>query len=196
MNLREEAGLAHLLALSPPGTVFQRERESNWARALAPLAAEHTRVELKAEALVPQVDPGRADDLLPDYERVLGDDPCLGPSATLPLAVRQALARQRWTNRGGATPAFFVGVAAAMGVSITITESDPHPCGALECGDELIPEEGRFEWIVNLPATALVEFEAGATEAGSPLGDLTLSPVECLIRARAPAHTTVYFNYS
>lgn len=196
MNPREEAGLAHLLALSPPGGAFPRARESNWARALAPLAAEHTRVETRAEALLPQVDPGRADELLADYERVLADDPCIGPSAALPLNIRQALARQRWTNRGGATPAFFIGVAAAMGVTITITESDPHPCGALECGEELIPEEGRFEWIVNLPITGLLEFEAGATEAGSPLGDLVPSPVECLIRARAPAHTTVYFNYS
>jgi uncharacterized protein YmfQ (DUF2313 family) len=196
VNPREEAGLAHLLALSPPGGAFPRARDSNWARALAPLAAEHTRVETRAEALLPQVDPGRADDLLPDYERVLGDDPCLGPSAALPLSVRQALARQRWTNRGGATPAFFIALAAAMGVSITITESDPHPCGVLECGDEMVPEDGRFEWIVNLPATSLLEFEAGATEAGSPLGDLVVSPVECLIRARAPAHTTVYFNYS
>ncbi len=196
MTPREEAGLAHLLALSPPGDAFPRARESNWARALAPLAAEHTRVELRAEALLPQVDPGRADDLLPDYERVLGDDPCLGPSAALPLSIRQALARQRWTNRGGATPAFFIGVAAAMGVVITITESEPASCGAFECGAELIPEAGRFEWIVNLPATSLIEFEAGATEAGSPLGDLAPSPVECLIRARAPAHTTVYFNYS
>jgi uncharacterized protein YmfQ (DUF2313 family) len=195
VNPREEAGLAHLLALSPPGAAFPRARESNWARALAPLAAEHTRVETEVEALLPEVDPGRADTLLPDYERVLGDDPCLGPSAALPLNIRQAVARQRWTSRGGATPAFFIALAAAIGVTITITESEPSGL-AFECGAELISEPGRYEWIVNLPLTSVIEFEAGATEAGSPLGDLVLSPVECLIRARAPAHTTVYFNYS
>lgn len=195
MTPREEAGLAHLLALSPPGGAFPRDRDSNWARALAPLAAEHTRIETRAEALLPQVDPGQADDLLPDYERVLGDDPCIGPASALPLNIRQTLARQRWTSRGGATPEFFIAVAASIGVTITITESEPASCGAFECGAELVPEEGRFEWIVNLPATGLIEFEVGATEAGSPLGDLVLSPVECLIRARAPAHTAVYFNY-
>lgn len=190
-----ESQHAQLLALLPPGAAFPRARESNWGRTLAPLAGEHARVEIEAEALLSEVDPGRADTLLLDYERVLGDDPCLGPSAALPLNIRQAVARQRWTSRGGATPAFFVELAAAVGVTITITESEPSGL-AFECGAELIPEPGRYEWIVNLPATSIVEFEAGATEAGSPLGDLVLSPVECLIRARAPAHTTVYFSYS
>lgn len=193
MTPREEAALQHLLALSPPGDAYPRG--GNWARALAPLAVEHTRIEAEAEALPAEVDPRRATRLLADYERVLGDDPCLGPSAALPFALRQALAHQRWTSRGGAKPDYFVALAAAVGVAITITESEPSSCGALECGEDLVLENGRFEWIVNLPITSLIEFEAGATEAGSPLGDFVPSPVECLIRARAPAHTTVYFNY-
>lgn len=186
---------AKLLALSPPGRAVPREEESRWGRTLAPLADELDRVAESAAALLPEADPGRAQALLPDYERVLGDDPCLGPSAALPFAVRQALAHQRWTVRGGATPAFFVALAAAVGVAITIAESQPFECGVAQCGDELIPEIGRFEWIVSLPATTLIEFEAGVAEAGSPLGDLIASPLECLIRRHAPAHTAVYFNY-
>lgn len=196
MNPREDAGLVHLLALSPPGSAFPRDRESNWARALAPLAAEHNRVETEAEALLPQVNPGRATTLLPDYERVLGDDPCIGPASALPLDIRQRLALQRWTNRGGATPAFFIALAAAIGVTITITESVPFETGVAETGMESILESGRFEWIVNLPATTLIEFETGVAESGMPMGDFVASPVECLIRRAAPAHTTVYFNYS
>lgn len=196
MSGAREAQLAHLLALSPPGAAYPRMRDSNWARALAPLAGEQARLEAEAEAMLIEVDPRRAQPLLADYERVLGDDPCLGPSAELPLGIRQQLAHQRWTNRGGATPGFFVALAAAVGVEITITESTPFETGVAETGTEMILEEGRFEWIVNLPElTVLIEFETGVAETGTAMGDFVPSPVECLIRAAAPAHTTVYFNY-
>jgi uncharacterized protein YmfQ (DUF2313 family) len=138
---------------------------------------------------------GWLDQIAPLIAPVLGDDPCLGPSAALPLSIRQAVARQRWTNRGGATPAYFIALAASIGVTITIAESAPFETGVAETGAESILEPGRFEWIVNLPATTLIEFETGVAETGSPMGDFIVSPVECLIRRAAPAHTTVYFNY-
>lgn len=195
-TLREEAKLAELLALSPPGDAFPQERTGNWARYLAPIGFEHARLEVQAESMLLEADPRVAPFLLDGYERVLGDDPCLGPSSALPLAIRYQLAHQRWTNRGGASIAYFVALAAAIGVTITIEESEPFVAGVGEAGAELILETGRFEWIVHLPPTVLVEFEAGGSEAGSPLGDFVASPVECLIRSRAPAHTTVYFTYA
>jgi len=191
----ELAMLDQLLALAPPGTAYPRDRASNWGRALAPLGAEHARLKGEADALVPEVDQRLSTRLLPDYERVLGDDPCLGPAAALPLDIRQRLAHQRWTSNGGASPAYFIALAAAAGVAITITESVPFETGVAETGTELIGEDGRFEWIVGLPATQLIEFETGVAETGTAMGDFLPSVVECLIRRRAPAHTTVYFAY-
>jgi uncharacterized protein YmfQ (DUF2313 family) len=210
----------HLLALSPPGAAFPRAADSVWGRTLRPLAAEHARLEEEAEALLREVDPGAAPRLLADYERVLGEDPCLGPAATLPLDMRYRVARQRWTQAGGATPQFFVDLAAALGVSVGIVESEPFEAGVSEAGDELIVERGRFEWVVRITAAALateagtplaleasraplvmegvplIEFEAGVSEAGAPLGDFgALLAMECLIRRAAPAHTAVYFAY-
>lgn len=190
-----DATLAQLMALRPPGPALPDAAGSVFERALLPAAGGLAAIEDAAAALLLQLDPRAATDLLPDYERVLGDDPCLGPSASLPFAIRQALAHQRWTARGGATPAFFVALGAALGIAITVTESQPIECGVAQCGDELVREDGRFEWFAALPATVLVEFEAGVAEAGSPLGDFIPSPLECLIRRHAPAHTTVYFSY-
>lgn len=195
MGEREDALHEHWLGLGPPGTALPREPDSAWGRFLRPLSDEQARVEASAEALRPEVDPRRADALLPDFERVLGDDPCLGPAAELPFAIRQSLAHQRWTARGGASRAFFVGLAAALGVTITIEESVPFETGEAESGDEMVPEDGRFEWIVFLPATQLIEFESGVAESGDAMGDFVPSPLECLIRRHAPAHTTVYFRY-
>jgi uncharacterized protein YmfQ (DUF2313 family) len=210
----------HLLALSPPGGAFPREAESVWGRALRPLAEEHTRIEAEAEVLLREVDPGSAPRLLADYERVLGDDPCLGPAATLPLDMRYRVARQRWTQAGGARPQFFIDLAAALGVAVSIVESQPFEAGVSEAADELITAPGRFEWQVRIAAAALTteagvllvqeasrasllqegvplsEFEAGASEAGAPLGDFgALVAMECLIRRSAPAHTAVHFAY-
>lgn len=194
-----DAVLAELLSLPAQGWALPREADSNWGRLLTPLAAELARVEDRAEALQSEVDPRIAGELLPDFERVLGDDPCLGSVVALPIDIRRRLAHQRWTAQGGATLAFFIGLAASIGVTITIEESKPSYAGVFECGTELCPESEVFSWRVTLPANALADFYSGEGQAGDPLGgfdSVDPSPVECLIRRHAPAHTIVVFDYS
>lgn len=188
--------LAQLIALLPPGAALPREPGNRLERLFWPMAEEFARLDARADDLIVESDPRAADQMLADYERVLGEDPCIGPAARLPLEVRRALAHQRWTARGGATPAYFYGIAAALGVAITITESAPFECGVSVCDDELIPEDGRLEWLVTITApTVLTEFEVGVADVSTPLGDFARSPLECLIRRAAPAHTSVYFSY-
>lgn len=188
--------LAQLMALLPPGPALPREPGCRLERLFWPMAEEFARLDARAESLLRETDPGAAEEMLADYERVLGEDPCIGPAGRLPIEVRRALAHQRWTARGAATPAYFIGLAAALGVGITITESQPFECGVSSCDDELIAEAGRFEWIVTITAPALLmEFEVGVADVSTPLGDFARSPVECLIRRAAPAHTSVYFSY-
>jgi uncharacterized protein YmfQ (DUF2313 family) len=210
----------HLLALSPPGAAFPRQADSAWARALQPLAAEHARVEAEAEALLRETDPRDAPRMLEDYERLLGEDPCLGPSADLPPEIRRRVAHQRWTQQGGANPAFFVALAAAIGIEAQVIESLPFEVEVATVDDELIDEAGRYEWFIFIPPPALLT-EAGVTvltEAGQPLRaesatvltafevsvsdvdtaieDYRPSPLECVARRHAPAHTTLYFAYA
>jgi uncharacterized protein YmfQ (DUF2313 family) len=187
--------LDRLLALDPPGDAYPRDRDSGWAALLTPLAHELTSTAASAARLPAEVDPRGSAHSLTDFERVLGDDPCLGPSMALPLAMRAVIAHRRWTARGGTSRAFFVALAAAVGVAITIEESRPFETGVSACGDEMVPEDGRFDWIVHLPMTQVLEAESGVLETGAPMGDLVRSPIECLIRAAAPAHTDVYFSY-
>lgn len=194
--MMRDAHLAQLLALLPPGAALPREPGSRLERLLWPTAEEFARLDARAEALIREADTREADEMLADFERVLGEDPCLGPASRLPVPIRRALAHQRWTGRGGATPAYFIGLAAALGVVITITESAPFECGVSACDDELIREDGRFEWLVTISgAPILLDFEVGVADVSTPLGDIIRSPVECLVRRAAPAHTTVYFSY-
>jgi uncharacterized protein YmfQ (DUF2313 family) len=191
-----DAALGHLLAHMPPGWVWPREADSNFARTLAPLA--HGLARLEADAAQLQVEatgPREAVALLDAFERVLGGDPCALDLASLRSADRQAIAHTRWIARGGQSPAYFVSLAAALGTEITITEQVVTQCGWTECGEELTPEGEQFIWIVNLPADRLIDTECGVTECGDALGDIAANIAECVLRTGAPAHTRVVFNY-
>jgi len=191
------AGQVHagLLAIQPQGWALPDDPASVWGRLTAPLAAELARAEAQAATLGEELDPRRAVTLLPDFERVLGDDPCLGPAAALPTGLRQAVAWQRWTLRGGATPAYFVALAATLGVAVTVEEFWPTEYGD-EYGGDYLPPGAQFCWVVHLPPTQVVEAEYGGTEYGGFYGEIIPSLAECPLRRAAPAHTTLIFSYA
>ncbi|WP_431281670.1 YmfQ family protein [Humitalea sp. 24SJ18S-53] len=188
---------AALLALLPQGWAWSRSPDAVAVRLLAAPAAEIATMEAAIQQLLDEVaDPRLADAMLPDFERVLGPDPCGRDMAELGAQSRRLIAHQRWTLRGGASIGFFTDLAALVGVPITIEEIVPSESGLEECSYELIPPEQRFVWIVHLPATSLIEHECGVAEAGDPLGDFEASLVECVIRDHAPAHTLPIFSYA
>jgi len=188
--------LAELLALLPLGWAWPRDADSALARVLRGAAEEIARIEAAAAALLAQVDPRAADELLPDYERVLGPDPCGRDMLLTGLDERRRAAHQRWTEGGLQTPAYFEAIAAQLGVpDARVEETVPFVCGVAEAGMELTPPSEIFVWQVHLPATRVIEFEAGGAEAGAPLGELVPSLVECVIRRLAPAHTSPVFSY-
>ncbi len=191
-----DAVLHGLLALLPPGWVWPREPDSNLAKVFRPLAEGVARLEGSAEALVAEADPRAAVELLADYERVLGPDGCAGDVALLSRADRAAVAHQRWIARGGQSPAYFIGLAAALGTAISITEQRQMVCGLAVCGDVLTPHGEQFVWIVGMPADRLIDAECGVSECGDLLGDIVGNVAECVIRAGRPAHTEVVFSYA
>lgn len=186
--------LAGMLALLPSGWAVPHAPDSNLARLLRPLAARLAAVEASADALRAEVDPRVADALLPDYERVLGPDPC-DPAGPTTLSERRRVAHQRWTQRGDPSRAFFVALAASRGVEISIEERRPFKAGASKAGHRVAPRTARFFWVVRLPATRVIRFRAGASKAGQSLGAIVPTGAECPIRRFAPAHTTPVFFY-
>lgn len=191
-----DAVLGQLMALLPPGWVWPTDPASTMGRVLSPLAAALSRIEVDTDRLQREaVGPREAVDLLADYERVLAGAIDGIDTASLSAADRQAVAHQRWIARGGQSPAYFIALAAALGTTATITEQQASQCNLAEAGDELVPNSEHFVWIVNLPATRLIEPECDAVECGDALGDIVLSICERVIRAHKPAHTEVVFNY-
>lgn len=163
---------------------------------LAAFGAVLADAEEAAEALAEEIDPRAAHHLLADYERCLGPDPCGRDRDALTVEQRRMLAYQRWTARGGQSIPYFIAVAAALGVSITIDEFVPSRAGVLRAGQRLRPEGSQFVWRVNVPDLInVVRFRTGASRAGHRLLSFEVSSIECIVRRMAPAHTIVVFSY-
>jgi uncharacterized protein YmfQ (DUF2313 family) len=188
--------LAELLAISPPGVgMLLQNADTNWAQFLAPLAAEISRFEGFADEMLIEVDPGAAEYLLPDYQRVLGPDPYGRDAIALTLSDQQALALSRWTQKWGVTIDDFIGIAATFGIAITIQEYTLTTSGC-ECGVLLVGHPTEFAWLVNMPAVAVEYPQAGGASAGDLLGSFAPSLAQPVIAGRAPAHTNPYFSYA
>lgn len=195
MSRSAEDALAEALSLKPPGWALPARLDSGFAALLTPFAAELARCEARAEALLLESEPLTSSELLPDYERVLGPDPCTA-GVPLSLAERRRLAHARWTAQGGASVGYFVRVAAALGVPIQVEEIRRTRTGRARCGDRLCPHPAEFFWRVHLPQTTVVKARAGAAASGDPIGRIVRQGVvECVIRRLAPSHTLPVFLY-
>lgn len=186
---------AEQLSLLPPGWVWPHDNTSLLAAVLLPMAQGLADLEALAEQMLTEVDPRSATACLEDYERVLGADPCGRDLSTMSIAERQQLAHMRWTARGGASIRYFTELAARRGVDITIKEVVCSVADRLCADDELVEDPENFVWVVELALTQLIEFEAGASEAGDLTFETLLTGIECDVRRLKPAHTELAFNY-
>ena len=172
MGRSAQAVLGELLALAPSGWVWaaMRDPASNYAGLLIPLAAAAALGEADAEALFAQIDPRVAVAMLPDWEAALGlPDPCAGDAPT--LADRQAQAYARLTDPGGASAAYFIQFAAALGYGIEISLFAPYRVG-MQLGLRLYDTRWVYAWAVTIIS-----------------GREDFAVLVCEMRERAPAHT-------
>lgn len=186
--------LSQLQALLPVGLAWPREPDSTLTKLLAGWADEFARLDTRAMRLIEEADPRTTEELLPDWERVLGlPDPCMPDGAG--LQQRRAAVTARLTGIGGQSRVYFIGLAADLGVEITITELQPFRCGTGECGDTIFDPEVVFTWQVNLPADVarVVQFRMGESTAGERLLEMDVGALECLFSRLKPAHTQVVF---
>mgnify|MGYP003582980059 CR=1 FL=1 len=161
-------------------------------------AEEYARLDVRIWALIEEVDPRTATELLADWERVLGlPDECM---ASLPLTIadRRMLAWQKLTEIGGQSRAYFIALAAKFGEpGVTIDDGfRPMNCND-DCNDALSSEADRFVWRVNIPHPAGNARPMNCNDdCNDALQMYSLSLAECPLTERKPAHTTVVFSYA
>lgn len=186
MSRTKEQAQADIVRHAPRGWVWphcaQGAPPSLFETLFKAIAAGTADIELTAEQMLEEIDPRTATLLLPDFERVLGPDPCGRDPSTMSLEQRRMLAHQRWTARGGASIPYFTALAARRGVAITIVENRTTQADAAQAGDELIESPEQFAWTIELALLGETVAKVDEAQAGDLLLDITLSDVECDIR--------------
>ena len=191
--MTEDAYLSQLQALLPPGAAWTREPDAVLTRLLAALACELARVDGRADVLLAECDPRLAIELITDWERVAGlPDTCTGPLAT--LDERRAAVHARITSAGGQSRAYFIGLAAAVGYAVTITEFRPWTCED-PCDGPIYDDTWAHTWRVDAPETS-IRVATCESPVDEPLRSWGNTLLECVVSRFAPAHTVLHFGYA
>lgn len=198
MSRTPDQVLSGMLAERPVGWAMPGGPDTFMAAHDTAPAAELSRIEASAEAMLAEIDPRSAPNLLRDYERALGPDPCGRDLLALTEAQRAALVYQRWTGAPTVCAGYFVAAAAAMGITITVTEYPLTACGATVCDPSLAltPSPRHTEFRVTLPATNVWDAICGVTVCGESLGGFTGNLMECVIGRETPLFARAHFNYT
>jgi len=170
----EDAILASLLALLPPGEALTPDFESELAKVLRVTARSIDRLEQLAEFVVEDADPRVTTTFLEDWERLLGLPEC-GDLAES-TAERRAAVVEKYTRAGDLTSASLIEAAATIGFEITIADGFANP------------DEHYFDVTVVGAALPITYFRASESRSGDSLGTFGDDRLTCLLDARKPAH--------
>lgn len=178
--------------LRPPGTAWTSRITSVVQRLLAALADEYDRLIALLILLREEADPRTTISLLPDWESQYGlPEPCVSPPTTFE-GRRDALV-EKVTRKGGASRAYFIARAAAIGYTVTITEYLPWTCED-DCTGPIYGVDWIYRWDVNAPTETVFYFSA-ISECNQPLAWWGNEQLECLLNRIKPAHTILKFTY-
>lgn len=196
MVLTEADYLKQLQDLLPPGPAWPRDDDAWLTRLLGALAAELARVDGRAWQLVEEADPRTTAELFADWETMAGlPDSCavaFGGDQTMDQ--RRAALLGRLTTLGGQSAAYYIGLAAALGYAITITEFHEHTVND-DVEYPIYDTAWNFVWQVNAALSTVTEITVEST-VEDPIAAWGNALLECVIKRLKPAHTTVQFSYS
>lgn len=181
-------------ALLPTGPAWSRDGSAKLTGLFGAIAVEFNRIDKRDCDLLREMIPVTTNEMLADWERVVGlPDDCTGPADS--VAARRNAVVSKLRSTGGASPGYFIDLAASVGYSITITEFRPHRAGWVNPGT-YTDAEWAYTWRVNAGTTTYRYFRAGLARAGERLRTWGNDQLECILTKHKPAHTRLIFAYS
>lgn len=203
-----------LYNLMPQGLAWNREEDSNTYKLVSSLAVEICRMNDRLEDLLREFDPFQTDELLADFEAMLGlPDECLG-ELELSIPDRRRLVIAALSALGGSTKQYFEALIAALGYTADVIDFTIARCGEARCGDYMYTEEQwalcgssfcgdymynsgwQFWFKVESPDIIADYALCGTAVCGDRIATYGNEKIECIIRKLKPAHTAVWFTYS
>ncbi|HVT35404.1 MAG TPA: putative phage tail protein [Nevskiaceae bacterium] len=177
MAITADSYARQLRQLLPPGQLWARlAGGDDWRNLLKALGASLMRAHKRIAAMPREADPRTASARLPDWETSVGlPDTCIPGGGSLQQRRNAVVARLRST--GGASPAYFIGLAAGYGYTITITPLGPAYWRATAAEDTVV---------VNCTCNG------GCDDQLEAYGN---DQLECLLNRVKPAHTQLDIAY-
>ena len=158
------------------------------------MAPEYVRADERADDLINELDPRTTDEMLPDWEELTAINDSCSPVAE-GKAERRRRVVEKLTSRGGSSPSYFVRIAAALGIPVTIQEFQPFRVDRNRVEQHLNGEEWKNWFWVIAPSYLRKLFRVDKNRVGDRLVQ-TDSDLECAIREAKPANTEVFFKYT
>lgn len=185
--------------LFPRGYAWDRiqDPDSNLSKLSDGYALELCKIDERANRLIEEVDPRTTNELLVDWERLLGlPDECDG-NTDRTLAERRTRILQLLTTRGGQNENFYKTLAANFGFDVDVISAEDQPpfVAGSRAGDRLTNGNWRYAFVINAPADFLIRFRAGQGAAGDSLVKVGNDTLQCLMEKYKPAHTIVLFSF-
>ena len=201
-----------LYNLLPQGRAWSRDPDSDLYKLIASLAVEFMRMDERLDELLKEFDPFQTNELLADFETMLGlPNSCL-IGDELSEAERRRQVIQKLNAIGGASASYFENLLLNAGfvVDVTpyfspflagrsragdrLTNGDTYFRAGARAGDRLYNSGWTYWWRVHSDENIVNYFRAGSS-AGERLATFGNAQLECLIKKLKPAHTSVQFTY-
>jgi uncharacterized protein YmfQ (DUF2313 family) len=196
-----------LKQLLPRGAAWELEPGDVRTQVLQAIADALARVDARADELMEEIDPRTSLELLEDWERLVGLPDDVVTEIPSDIIQRRIAIITKLLARGGASRAYFIGLAAAMGFLVTITEYGPLVArvGKLRVGERIYGSSWAYVWQVNVDldspalsgwAPTVEVLRVGIGRVGQRLRSRSGTLLEGVFRKLKPAHTIVQFSYS
>lgn len=196
MALNRKDYLFLLKSLLPRGRAWQSERGSTISKLLEAIADEFTRVQVRIESLIKELDPTTTQEMLQDWESLLGiPNECTGPISDLTYQARKKLVYTFYTMTGGTRPEYYVDLINNFGFEIEVREYRNFRAGLSVAGDPLNNGLWRNAFEVRTINAPVFRFSAGQNVAGDPLVVPSNELIKCIIEENKPAHAVAIYTF-
>ncbi len=187
--------LRAMQSLMPRGRVWPRDPDAVQTKVLRGLSAVYVRTNARANNVLAEAFPPTTYELLPEWEATLGlPDTCSGTVQTVIQRRGQVVAR--FIGMAGQRISDYVGWAAQLGFSITVTNCAPFRMGQSRMGAPLGGPDWSHTWRINAPLDSIIPFRMGGSAMGDPLQAWGNAVLECEMEAVSPPHTILQFSYT
>jgi len=196
MALNREDYLHLLKSLLPNGKAWEVSRTSFFYRILEAISDEFSRVQIRIEDLLNELNPAKTQEMLTDWEKLLGiPNECTGSISELTYQARKKLVYTYYTMTGGTRPEYYKELIKNFGFDIEVNEIKNFRTGLSSVGQGLNNGLWRYAFEVRTLNAPVFRFSTGQNTVGDPLVVLSNDLIKCIIDENKPAHVAVIYTF-